>query len=321
MPLVLNGDVTKHILRGTVVTALIFAAAVTLPVFGLFGVLLVPLPVVYYRLKLGRRPGMIVPAAAFFLWLVLLGGMTSDLFIFMEQLVLGFALGEFLERRLSLEKTIGYTAGVVLLTGGCGVLLYATAAGVGMVEMLTDYVAKNLAVYQNMYEQLDTPDETLETLSNAIEHVQYVMVRILPGLFAAGALFGTWVCLLFARPLLKAGNLAGVTFGPLNRWKSPEPLVWGVIGFGGLMLVGDAGVRLVGANGLIVLLQVYFFQGIAIVSFYFDKKQMPGVLRWFIYSLIVLQIYVLVFVIGLGFFDMWLDFRKIKQPTETNGVS
>jgi uncharacterized protein YybS (DUF2232 family) len=316
-----KGDAPKQIFRGIVMTALIFAAAVTIPVFGAFTILLIPLPVLFYRVKLGRREGAIVPAVAFLLWLAMIGEVTADLFIYFEQLVLGFALGEFLERRLSLEKIIGYAAGLVLLVAGGALLVYAGATGSSIGKLLTDYVAENLALYREVYKELRMPDENLKVLSSAFEYIQYVLVRLMPGLSAAAALFGAWICLLFTGPLFKIGQLPAPAIGPLRLWKAPEPLVWGVIGCGGMMILPDTDLKLVGLNGLVVFLQIYFFQGIAIVSFYFDKKKLPSALRWFLFSFIVLQIYVLVFVVGLGFFDMWLDFRKIKQPTETNGVS
>jgi uncharacterized protein YybS (DUF2232 family) len=319
--LVVKGDAPKQILRGIVITASIFAAAVTIPVFGAFAILLIPLPVLFYRLKLGRREGAVIPVVAFALWLAMVGEVTADLFIFLEQLVLGFALGEFLERRLPLEKVVGYAAGAVLLVAGGAILIYASATGIGAGKLLTDYIAENLALYREVYKNLGMPDENLKALSSAFDYIQYVLVRLMPGLSAAAALFGAWICLLLTKPLVKLGRLPALPIGPLNLWKAPELLVWGVIGCGGLMILPDTDLKLVGLNGLIILLQIYFFQGIAIVSFYFDKKKMPSALRWFIFSFIALQIYVLVFVIGLGFFDMWLDFRKIKQPTETNGVS
>jgi uncharacterized protein YybS (DUF2232 family) len=316
-----KGDAPKQILRGIVITATVYAVAVTIPVFGAFAILLIPLPVLFYRLKLGRREGAIVPVVAFVLWVAMIGEITADLFIFFEQLVLGFALGEFLERRLSLEKIVGYAAGVVLLAAAGGLLVYASATGVGIGKLLTDYIAENLALYREVYKELGMPDENLKALSSAFEYIQYVLVRLMPGLSTAAALFGAWICLLLTRPLLKIGRLPALDIGTLNLWKAPESLVWGVIGCGGMMVFPDTDLKLVGLNGLIILLQIYFFQGIAIVSFYFDKKKMPSALRWFLFSFIVLQLYVLVFVIGLGFFDMWLDFRKIKQPTETNSVS
>jgi len=69
--------------------------------------------------------------------------------------------------------------------------------------------------------------------------------------------------------------------------------------------------KYVSINCLIVLMLVYFFQGIAVVSFFFQKKRSPTALRMFCYSLIAVQLYFLILVIGLGFFDNWINFRKL----------
>jgi uncharacterized protein YybS (DUF2232 family) len=60
---------------------------------------------------------------------------------------------------------------------------------------------------------------------------------------------------------------------------------------------------------------VYFFQGIAIVSFYFEKKHFPRTIRFLLYALIALQQLILLVVIGLGFFDLWVNFRRLGKPT------
>jgi uncharacterized protein YybS (DUF2232 family) len=65
-----------------------------------------------------------------------------------------------------------------------------------------------------------------------------------------------------------------------------------------------------GLNGLLVMLLIYFFQGIAIVSFYFEKMRLPLLARWVLYFF---TLQVLPLVIGLGVFDMWLNVRKIKS--------
>ena len=78
-----------------------------------------------------------------------------------------------------------------------------------------------------------------------------------------------------------------------------------------MLLIPYRPLKLLGFNGLLILLTIYFFQGIAIVSYYFEKKRFPRALRVFLYSLIALQQMILLIVIGLGFFDMWLNFRKL----------
>ena len=81
---------------------------------------------------------------------------------------------------------------------------------------------------------------------------------------------------------------------------------------GGMLLFPVRAVKMLGLNGLIVFMSIYFFGGIAIVAYFFDKKKFPRLLRTFLYSLIALQQFVLLIVIGIGFFDTWLNFRKIE---------
>jgi uncharacterized protein YybS (DUF2232 family) len=51
----------------------------------------------------------------------------------------------------------------------------------------------------------------------------------------------------------------------------------------------------------------------AIVSFYFEKKQVPRFFRILLYTLIALQQLALIAVIGIGLFDMWFNFRKLEK--------
>jgi uncharacterized protein YybS (DUF2232 family) len=100
----------------------------------------------------------------------------------------------------------------------------------------------------------------------------------------------------------------------LNRWQAPELLVWAVIISGLGLFLPVSAVKIAGLNALIALLPVYFFQGIAIVSFFFEKKQVPRMVKVFVYGIIALQQIFLLVVVGLGFFDTWLNFRKLDTP-------
>jgi uncharacterized protein YybS (DUF2232 family) len=74
-------------------------------------------------------------------------------------------------------------------------------------------------------------------------------------------------------------------------------------------------IRLIGVNGLLVLLTIYFIQGIAIVSFFFEKKKLPRAIRVILYLMIALQQLFLLVIICIGLFDMWINFRKIDTNT------
>jgi len=306
-------DLPKDVLSGIAVTSLLFAISAYMPFFGFFTALFIPLPVLFYRQKLGRATGAWIPGLTVIVMLVTLGKISFDALFFVELLILGFVLSELFERNLSIEKTVLYACGTVITTAlGC-LLLYGNISGSGMVTMISNYVARNLDMTLTLYQGMGMSEKNIEIISNSLDQIQYVLVRIIPALAVVSTLFVTWATLLLARPMLVGRKLLYPDFGPLNEWKAPDHLVWGAIGCGLVLLLPNSGIKLIGINGLLILMAVYFFQGIAIVSFFFEKKQFPRMLRFFIYSLVAVQQIMLLLVIGLGFFDMWLNFRKLSE--------
>ncbi len=118
---------------------------------------------------------------------------------------------------------------------------------------------------------------------------------------------------MFARPLFKRFALPYPDFGALTVWSTPEKLVWGAIGCGIALLLPATGMKLIGLNGILVFTMIYFLHGIAIVAYFFDKKKFPRMARTFIYTLIAIQHVFALIVIALGFFDLWVNFRKLDK--------
>ena len=306
--------VSKDIATGVMATLVIFSVSVFMPVVGFVFSMFLPLPILFYRAKLGRRHGMIVPLVAIVVIGLVMGGLTIDMLFFSGLMLLGFALSEMFEKAMSVELTVLATCGIVLGAGLVVILLYSIANNTGIVALVSAYVATNLELSLKLYEGIGIPQETIDTIANSLERIQYVLVRLLPSLVAASTLFVVWTNLIAARPIMERRGLVFPDFGRLNHWRSPEPLIWAVIGCGLIMLTPDTGVRLIGLNGLLILLTIYFLQGIAIVSFFFEKKRLPRIVRVVLYMMIAFQQIFLLIVICLGLFDMWINFRKIDTP-------
>ena len=314
MPFALHGEISKDVLKGISITCIIFAVSVYMPIFGFFCSLFIPLPILFYRSKLGRKTGSIVPIAAGVIMMMVLGRFSIDLLFFFELMLLGFILSELMAIDLSIERTVLFACSAILVSGIVGLTFYGQVIHKGLWDLAAEYVTKNLQLTLVLYENMGMSEKNIQLISNSLEQIQYVLLRIIPALAIASILFVAWTSLLISRPLLLSRGLYYPDFGPLNVWKPPEHLVWGVIGCGLVLLIPSSALKLIGLNGLITLMTVYFFTGIAIVSYYFEKKRFPRLLRIFLYSLIALQQFVLILVIGLGFFDVWLNFRKIKPP-------
>ncbi len=98
-----------HLVNGVLITSLIFAASILIPVFGFFCSLFIPLPTLYYRIKLGRTTSVIIPVLGFIIMVVVLNSFTIDVVFFAELLLIGFILGELLESRFPIDKSMLYT--------------------------------------------------------------------------------------------------------------------------------------------------------------------------------------------------------------------
>ena len=318
----ISSDLRKEFFVATAITTLMALAGLFLPVFGIVVSLFIPLPVLFFRLRLGRYRGALVLITVTIIVATVLQwrSLTSTVFFF-ELCLVGFVMSEMFERDLPLEKTVAGTTGVVVGTAAAMLFLSGLLSPQGILEQVSGYLHANLQLALDVYKDMEVPQEQINFVAESIDAILYIMVRIMPSIMIAATLLIVWGNLLLARPLLRNSQIHCPDFGVLTHWRAPEPLVWVVIASGLLLLLPNKGIKLLGVNGLIIMLTIYFFQGIAIVSYYFEKKNFPKLLRGILYGLIVLQQFVLVLVIAAGFFDMWADFRRLKKGEDKNNES
>lgn len=309
----LQRNTPKDVVNGIALSSIIQIASLHLFFVGVFGILVCPLPILYYRFKCGRRIGLLIAGAAFLLAAAVLERSAADHALWGMMMLLGFVLGELFVLNPGIEWTVAASGGSACLAGLAGLAVYALFNERSIGGLANDYVAQHLAVTLEAYRKMGVSSENVALLADSLETIQYILVRIIPGLGISASWFVAWCNLMLARPVLRLKGFSTPDFGRLNRWRAPEQLVWGVIGCGALLLLPLQGLKIMGLNGLIILLTVYFFQGLAIVAHFFDRKNIPAFLRVILYSLIFLQQVVLIFVIGLGFFDIWLNFRKLDR--------
>ncbi|MCG8565883.1 MAG: YybS family protein [Desulfobacterales bacterium] len=296
----------KDVILGISLCMSIFASVLVFPVSGMFTLLFLPLPVLFYRLKLGRNPGLLIAVVSFSALVIMTRGFAFDVLYFGALLATGLFLGECIERHLSVERIMIYTCLGVLGTALGAFVLYAGIQGRSMGDIVNDYVANYLAMTAKLYADMGLAQEQIQTLNSAF-------LAVLPGMFISSFMTTVWMNILIIKKLLMRVGIQLKSISNLNRFRVPDYMVWPVIGLGLALFTPASMPKYIAINCLIVFTLVYFFQGIAVVSFYFQKKNASPVLRIFAYGLIAVQIYVLILVIGLGFFDTWIDFRKLAQ--------
>ena len=302
----------KDIVTGTLITCLAVTVCALAPIVGLMGSALIPVPLVFYRAKLGRKGGWTV-AAASLAYVVVLGGGLEWLF-FGSLLMMGALMGELMARRWPLEQMVSAVCGAVFGAAAVGLWVFGLFTGRGFIGTLAAGVRQNLELTLSLYREMGLSPDQIQFLEDSMDVIQQVMVGMMPALVIGSALMAVWVSFLSARVLFRRWGLPVPDYGPLDHWKAPELLVWPVIACGALLLVPSLAAKTVGLNGLVVLMLVYFFQGMAIIAYFFRKKQIPRIARIVLYALIALQQVVMLAVVAVGFFDTWFNFRKIGKP-------
>lgn len=112
---------------------------------------------------------------------------------------------------------------------------------------------------------------------------------------------------------LTIGQRGSKQMARLKSFSLPDWAIWVFIGSLAATFIPspEPMTALVGMNLLAVCLASYFFQGLAVFSYFLDRLSIFGFWRLLAYFLVFFQMFL--FVSGLGILDYWFDFRS--QPS------
>lgn len=311
-----RGEIFKtELFTGIAISSIAFLSAAIIPLFGSIGLIFIPLPILYYYSKLGRIQGLIVFSVSLLVLAIslkILGSHVNLLSFFLSG-SLGLIISEVLRKSYSIEKTVLHS--VVALFALCFVLLiyYSVKLGKTPWNLIEFHISESIQENIKLYSQLDAPSEQIDLIRNNAKAIITVIINLFPALVLTSVSFTVWLNILAGRLIFQRRGMWYPDFGDLAYWKVPDRMIWFVIISGVLLLIPVGMLKVVALNLLIIFLFIYMFQGLAIVNFFFKKKNVPGFFRVICYFLIFAQQFLLMIVIGLGLFDVWVDFRKFNK--------
>lgn len=288
-------------------TGLVFAAGV-LKATSFFFNLLVPLPIAALTLRQGLRPGLIALAAATALFAALspAGGMVVYLLQFG---IASLLLPLLLRQGQRWDKAIAISWAVMFISVATAMVAEAATQGITLNAMVNEYIALEINQLRELYSQsADLPAEQKEQLLAVLAELGKTMSIIWPAVvaFLAGLLLLIQVFLLWLLPATK-DLLPGPVF---IDWKVPDYLVWPMITAGFAAFFTTATFQAIAINLLIIMFPLYYLQGLAIVTYYFQQRGTSLWLRAISYFLLALFNPLPFFLAGVGLFDLWGNFRK-----------
>jgi len=296
------------VVKGSVATAALFLAFMSLPVFGLIPGFFAPAPGVYYALKQGRGTGFaIVVAAAALLGVVV---DPSALVVYLLQAgIIALALSEFLIRLKGGARSIVYAVAINLVAIAAAAALYGYVTGADLHAKVIKGVEASITQTASLYQKAGITGDELKALNESMHQAGALIVTIYPALVTVAlGLVAALNLMLLA--LVCSRTRVPVYLGDFRKYRNPEPLVWLLIAAGFGMLVQESLVHLAALNVLIVLCTLYLVQGCSVVSHFFNTFKVPSFVRLFVCLLLILQPFMALAVAALGIFDLWGDFRS-----------
>lgn len=277
--------------------------------------LFTPLPAAFVGIRHGSTAGGMTVTLTL-LGVLLTGGPTQGIMYLVQFGIPGAVLPWLLNRGMAWDKAVVVVLSAMAAASLGALLVFSAVAGESPLSMVDGLIDKEIAqtstVMQEMFAGADLPAEQEKEVARAVENMATFLQKAYPGIvITVAGLMTLGLVLLLA--LLARGRYAlpGKSF---PQWKAPEQLVWVLILSGFIVAFADGMLATVGLNVLVILLPVYFLQGLAVIDCFFRRKAFSPVIRTIGYLLVTLVNPLPMLVTGIGVFDMWADFRKPREP-------
>jgi len=297
------------------VVILVFALLVFPPLGALIGVLS-PFPLVFIYLQRGRQVGIALVALVFAVLLVLVGSSQAMLFL-AEYALMALVLGESIRIQLPGDRCI---VGSALVSGIVSMILLATLLGdqdTSIREFFEKQVRAHFSQSIEAFNSMGEDKAEVEEMKKFAERAAEGFATAYPAFLLIGSLVGAAANYALIRivwlRLYGPGLFSERTF---SEWVCPENLIWGFILSGAALFLGQGVISDAGLNVFLIMLGIYFAQGLSIVVHFLKVRNVPTFFWFVLFILIFVQPLLIGLVAGLGVFDIWADFRKLRTVEE-----
>ncbi|MCD4812102.1 YybS family protein [bacterium] len=153
-------------------------------------------------------------------------------------------------------------------------------------------------------------------IKQAVDFIRRVFMQGAAGWVLMLSIGFSLVSYLVMRRLFPLLSGATRSIPPFTHWGAPEKTIWFLLGTLSLVVLGSrthTWIAWLSLNSLIVMGGLYLFIGLAVVMFYLEKRKIPRIFKVLLVALLGFVPAMMIFIILIGVFDTWWDWRKIRQ--------
>jgi len=283
------------------------------PPFNLVVQVFAPVPLVLIYLQRGKAVGLTTVVAIFILLMLAVGVEQAIVFI-AEYAIMAVILAETIRLKFPFERSILFAAVGSAVLSLLMLLTVVTSKAGSPVDFFEKEILKGFEVYVSALEESGEKEEILSEVRKIGSQQSRFFASLFPSVIIIGSLLAALADYCVIRALwarfYKTDYFDSVE---LTRWELPDPVVWLFLASVAVLFVAEGGLKMIGANGFVILLVLYLLQGLAVLLHFFKTKGVPRIFWVLLIVLLFAQPLLIGLAIGLGLFDIWLDFRKLRQ--------
>lgn len=321
-------DDTKKALsaRSLVEAAMMVAITVLLaflnymvPIIGLLGPLVLPLPFAILVLRRGMKLGIFAAVCSAILIALLLNPLAS-LLLMVEYGLLGLFLG--LSFRKGYKPMTTLIVGTLIVAVGTmlNLVLSTYVAGLPMSDITAQLDEMVIIFCESMFASAgDNLSQLLPAGMTAAQYQQAMidsMHTLLPGVLIAVSMFLASICYIVTTKVLRRLRYDVLELPPFREWRLNWKMTWGVIIALLLVFIGNqSGIALLSQIAYNILYMYYFILlvfGLSFLVWFLKTWKAEKMMKGLIVLLILffgLNNFGLFIIMGIALFDPLLDFR------------
>ena len=295
------------------ITVLLGLVTVYVPLIGMFTEFFCALPLAVLTARQGAGKGFSALAVTFLLLSMLISPILS-LRLTMSCGICGVALGWCVQKNFNAVRIFFATLIVASMAQVVSIVLLFVVMDVNFIEAQVDLVRESFAESFKMYESMGVDPARIAEAKGQVEPALQTLMLLMPTLIMLSALINTLAVWFTSRWIFPKLQLKLPTFPPFAEWKFPALFLY-LAAFGGVGIYwgftrGWTGLYELALNVTLVAMFVGLIQGLALMSFLFDRYNVSKFLRRVLYVLLILNMFFLQLVAITGLIDTLFDYRK-----------
>lgn len=301
--------------------AIVFAAvSLYFPVLGAFANLVWPVPLILLGVRHGLKWSILCLVIAGVIIAIVISPLQS-LYLVLGLGFIGITLGWALHNGKSALKSL-FFGSISSFLSKIAVLAFSFfVMGINPIDFSPEMIQEAIKEAVDIYRSMGIPEEAIEQTREQLTIIFSMVEVLVPAALLLGSVVDTLINFIVSKAILKRLGTYIPDIKPFKEWLVPNIalILYGV----SILLVNfyqntpDTMIYKIGINFNILMVIPLIVQGMAVVWYFIEKKQLPR----FVKGLFVLGFFlgpVIPFLtVMVGMTDFVFDFRRIRQkPTD-----